>query len=174
MEQLQNLDESWVRQECVLELLACTGVYAGHPRCKSPGRRSSTSRRRWCFACCTRRRPVSRVFESGCQEACAVVASLSRTSTGAAQGAFLVRLEPTPTLPCIITEHGRRMDEVSSSGEMRSGRAVALPQRSGMDGAAGRGGRGGKRGHHGRPLGSSRNRTGYVAARAVEDVGRAS
>ena len=66
------------------------------------------------------------------------------------------------------------MDEVSSSGEMRSGRAVALPQRSGMDGAAGRGGRGGKRGHHGRPLGSSRDRTGYVAARAVEDVGRAS
>ena len=70
--------------------------------------------------------------------ACAVVASLSRTSTGAAQGAFLVRLEPTPTLPCMITEHGRRIDEISSSGELRSGRAVALPERTAMDGAAGR------------------------------------
>ena len=62
-------------------------------------------------------------------------ASLSRTTTGAAQGAFLVRLEPTPTLPCMITEHGRRIDEISSHGELSSGRAVAHLERTAVDGA---------------------------------------
>ena len=40
----------------------------------------------------------------------------------------------------MITEHGRRMDEVSSSGEMRSGRAVAHLWHTAVDGADGEAG----------------------------------
>ena len=72
--------------------------------------------------------------------ACAVVASLSRTSLGAAQGAFLVRLEPTPTLACMVTEHGRRIDEISSRGKLSSGRAAAHLLRTAVDGADGEAG----------------------------------
>ena len=63
------------------------------------------------------------------------------------------------------------MDEVSSSGELRSGRAVAPPHLTAVGGAAWRGGKGGKTGHHGRPRGSPRNRTGFMAAQAVGDGG---
>ncbi len=69
-----------------------------------------------------------------------MVASLGRTSLGAAQGAFLVRLEPTPTLACMVTEHGRRVDEISSRVGQRSGCAVAHLMRIAVDGADGEAG----------------------------------
>ena len=51
-----------------------------------------------------------------------------------------MRLEPTPPLPCMIAKHGRQVDEISSRGELRSGRAVAHLMRTAVDGVDGEAG----------------------------------